>query len=121
MRCGVAAWGAMGFLPRNRNNAGLPDVSNCADFNGKSWFSARKQSPFCGYRDGFLAPNPAPMSTAPPASLGSLLDRPDLVAAAVRLMRQPTALSELSASDAKCIVTYMRLLNCPEGGMDRKR
>lgn len=57
------------------------------------------------------------MSTAPPASLGSLLDRPDLVAAAVRLMRQPTALSELSASDAKCIVTYMRLLNCPEGGM----
>jgi CRP-like cAMP-binding protein len=31
-------------------------------------------------------------------------------------MRQPTALSELSAADAQCIVTYMRLLNCPEGG-----
>lgn len=50
-------------------------------------------------------------------SVRSILDRPDLVAAAVRLMRQPTALSELSADDTRCIVTYMRLLNCPEGGL----
>lgn len=57
------------------------------------------------------------MSTVPPASLTSLLDRPDLVAGAVRLIRTSTALSELSAADAKCIVTYMKLLNCPEGGM----
>jgi CRP-like cAMP-binding protein len=57
------------------------------------------------------------MSAEPPASLESLLDRPALAAEAVRLMRLPTALSELSKADAQCIVTYMRLLNCPEGGM----
>lgn len=57
------------------------------------------------------------MSAVPPASLVSLLDRPDLVAEAVRLIRTSTALSELSAADARCIVTYMRLLSCPEGGM----
>lgn len=57
------------------------------------------------------------MPTAPPASLTSLLDRPDLAARAVRLIRTSTALSELSSADAKCIVTYMRLLNCPEGGV----
>lgn len=56
------------------------------------------------------------MPVEPNASLESLVDRPDLVAEAVRLMRLPTALSELSKADAQCIVTYMRLLSCPEGG-----
>lgn len=56
-------------------------------------------------------------SKAPSASFESILDQPDMVALAVRLMRQTTALSELSAKDTQCIVTYMRLMHCAEGGM----
>ena len=50
------------------------------------------------------------------SSLRSIQERPDLVAAAVRLMRQPTALAELSSAHAHCVVSYMRLVVCPEGG-----
>jgi len=58
-------------------------------------------------------------STMPNTSLStrSIQDRPDLVAVAVRLMRQPTALAALSSAHALCVVSYMRLVVCPEGGV----
>lgn len=45
----------------------------------------------------------------------SLLDDPDLAAQAARLLRSEHALGQLSAADARCAVSYMRLLDCAEG------
>lgn len=61
-----------------------------------------------------------PMETQPFDSIAgsprSILEEPTLAARAEDLLRTPTALSELSAAEARCIVSYMRLVSYDEGG-----
>lgn len=45
----------------------------------------------------------------------SLPDAPELAATAARLLRGDDALAQLSAADARCVVSYMRLLRSGEG------
>ena len=52
------------------------------------------------------------MSTS---SLRAFVPDADLVRLARDLLLQPTALSNLDPTDARCIVTYMRFLECEEG------
>lgn len=52
-----------------------------------------------------------------PISPRSILEEPTLAAKAEALLRTPTALSDLSASEARCVVSYMRLVSYDDGAL----
>lgn len=59
----------------------------------------------------------ASSSAPPPAAPRSLLEWPTLAQRAESLLRQDTALAQLSAEDARCVVSYMRLVSYDEGAV----
>lgn len=52
-----------------------------------------------------------------PLSPRSILEEPTLAATAEALLRTPTALSELTAAEARCVVSYMRLVSYDDGAL----
>jgi CRP/FNR family transcriptional regulator, cyclic AMP receptor protein len=51
------------------------------------------------------------------AGLRSLLTSPTLAARAEKLLGMPIALSELTADEARCVISYMRLVSYDEGAV----
>lgn len=64
-----------------------------------------------GCRSGYLCS----VMNAPTLINRSMAEEPDMAASAAELLRSDHALGGLSMAEARCVVSYMRLLRCAEG------
>jgi CRP/FNR family transcriptional regulator, cyclic AMP receptor protein len=77
---------------------------------------APEDSVLVGAEAAIVGPMATPSDASPDAPR-SILAVPTLAAQAQALLRRPTALSELTAEEAGCVVTYMRLASYAPGAV----